>query len=314
MQHGGLTRRDISFDHPALAGWTFPVFEVVGKKAGAHLAVIAGVHVNETSSIEAAIRLQRAFDPETLCGKVSIMPIVNQPAIPHRSQYVCPLDGKNINFSFPGRADGTFSEAIADALLTVWAADADCLVDMHGGDLCENVAHFTVCQTTGDAAFDERNMELAKCFDSEIIVRLDPSHLAAPGRSCTGRAGRGQHAAFSEAGRIGIMEEDNIAFHFEGVLRIAKKLGMIDAAPPPRREPVIVSRYLWLPAPADGFYRYRVEAGDRVAAGTVLAIAENTFGEVVGELRAPESGLVLWRFTHALVMADSLMMGLGVPD
>jgi len=308
-----LSKSMITFDAPALQGWSFPVFDVVGKMPGPRLAVIAGVHVNETSSIEAAIRLRRAFNPDMLKGRVSIMPIVNLPAVPHRSQYVCPLDNKNINFSFPGRAGGTFSEAIADALLN-WAADADCFVDMHGGDLCENVSHFTVCQTVGDPAFDQRNMEIARCFDAELIVRLDPTHLKAPGRSCTGRATRRQHAAFSEAGRIGIMEEANIEFHYEGVLRIAKYLGMIESAPPPRRAPQIVSRYLWLEAPKSAFYRYRVEAGQRVDKGCVLAIAENTFGEVIGEVTAPEAGFVLWRLTHALVEGQTHIMGLGVPD
>jgi len=309
----GMSTHEVRFSHAALADWSFPVFDVVGKNAGPRLAVIAGVHVNETSSIEAAIRLQRAFDPETLKGRVSIMPVVNLPAVPHRSQYVCPLDQKNINFSFPGKADGTFSEAIAHALLDEWAADADCLIDMHGGDLCENVSHFTVCQTIGDEGFDAHNMALACCFDSELIVRLDPSHLKAPGRSCTGRATRGQHAAFSEAGRIGLIEEANVDFHFEGVLRVAKYLGMIESAPPPRREPQIVERYLWLEAPVDGFYRYRVEAGQRVSAGTVLAIAENTFGQVIGEVVAPESGYVLWTITHAFVVGGTHIMGLGVP-
>jgi predicted deacylase len=313
MPGPGIYRSEVTFPYPALAGWSWPVVEIVGTAPGPRLAIVAGVHVNETSSIEAAIRLQRTLDPARLRGRVSIMPIVNLPAVPFRSQYVCPLDDKNINFSFPGSGEGTFSEAIAWALLNDWAADADCFVDMHGGDLCENVSHFTIAQTIGDAAFDAENFALARCFDAEIIVRLDPSHLDAPSRSVTGRAGRRQHAAFAEAGRIGLIEEPNVLFHFEGALRIAKHLGMIDDAPPHRREPVIVDRYLWIPAPADAFYRYRVEAGDRVAKGTVLATGENTYGEILAEVLAPESGYVLWTITHALAQKDGLVVGLGVP-
>jgi predicted deacylase len=310
----GLHRSHESFSRPALAGWRWPVVDIVGQRPGPRLAVIAGIHVNETSSIEAAIRLQKAFDPATLAGCISIMPVVNLPAIPLRSQYVCPLDDKNINFSFPGRADGSFAEAIAHALLDDWAADAECFIDMHGGDLCENVSHFTVCQTRGEQEFDARNLELAHCFDSELVVRLDPSHLEKPGRSCTGRATLRQHAAFSEAGRIGLIEEDNVLFHLEGVLRVAYLLGMVPSAPPRRREPEIIDRYLWLPAPAEAFYRYRVKAGEKVGKGTVLAIAENTYGERIGEVTAPEGGYVLWTITHAFCAKDSFIMGLGVPD
>jgi len=309
----GMHRRSVSFNYTALAGWEWPTVEIVGQRPGPHLAVIAGVHVNETSSIEAAICLQKTLDPASMNGRVSIMPVVNLPAIPHRSQYVCPLDDKNINFSFPGKADGSFAEAIAHAILNDWAADADCLVDLHGGDLCENVSHFTVCQDIGDEAFDKRNMEFARCFDAELIVRLDASHLKQAGRSCTGRATRRQNAAFAEAGRIGLIEEDNVLFHYEGVLRLANKLGILAKAPPVRREPQMVSRYLWVPAPVDGFFRYRVKVGDRVAKGTVLAIAENTYGDTIGKIEAPESGFILWTVTHAFAKSGSFVMGLGAP-
>jgi predicted deacylase len=314
MLEPGVHAREVKFSYPALAGWSWPCVDIIGRNSGARLAIIAGIHVNETSSIEAAIRLQRAFDPEELSGRVSIIPIVNLPAVPLRSQYVCPLDDKNINFSFPGRPDGSFAEAMAWALLEDWAADADCFVDLHGGDLCENVSHFTVAQRIGEPEFDRRNLELAQCFDAELVVQLDPSHLAKPGRSCTGRATRRQHAAFAEAGRLGLIEEDNVIYHVEGVLRIARVLGMIPSAPPKRRQAVLIERYLWLPAPASALYRYRVAPGDKVAKGTVLAVAENTYGKIVGEVVAPEDGYILWTITHPLVQEDSFIMGLGVPS
>ncbi|WP_170984330.1 succinylglutamate desuccinylase/aspartoacylase family protein [Rhodoligotrophos defluvii] len=308
-----MQRSEISFPYPALAGWRWPAVVFTGRRPGPKLAVIAGIHVNETSSIEAVIRLQRLIRPEDLSGEIRIIPVVNLPAVPHRSQYICPIDGKNINFSFPGRPDGTFSEQLAWALLDDWARDADCFIDLHGGDLCENVAHFTVAQQIGDEAFDRRNVEIAACFDAELIVRLAPSHLEKPGRSCTGRATRRQHAAFAEAGRIGIIEERNVEFHLNGVLRVAQLLGMITSAPPKSRAPVFVDEYLWIPAPHDGFYRYHVNPGQKVEQGQVLAVAENTYGDRLGDVRAPVSGYILWSLTHAFVMKDSFVMGLGKP-
>jgi uncharacterized protein len=138
----GLRRFELAFPYAALQGWRWQGIDIIGQRPGPRLAIIAGVHVNEVSSIEAAIRLQRLLKPDELRGRVSILPVVNLPALSKRSQQVCPIDGKNINFSFPGRPDGSFSEALAWALLEDWAADADCLADLHGGDLCENVAHF----------------------------------------------------------------------------------------------------------------------------------------------------------------------------
>lgn len=307
----GLSFEELAFSPGVLAGWRFPVARLTGAAPGPHLAVIAGVHVNETSSIEAAVRLQRAVAPAALRGRISVIPILNQPAIASRAQYVCPIDGKNINFSFPGRPDGSFSEALAWAVLEEFAADADVLVDLHGGDLCEQVSRFTIAQEIGEPAFDAESLALARCFDAEIVVRLGPEHLAAPGRSTTGRATRRRPAAFAEAGRIGLVEEENVRFHLEGVLRIAHRLGMVEAAPPLARTPVVTSRYLWVNTPADGLCRTRVEPGEKVAAGAVLATVEDVFGREIATVTAPESGWILWRVTHALVAADGPLIGLA---
>jgi predicted deacylase len=312
MNTPGVHRSKITFPYRALSGWCWPAVDIVGRSAGPRLAVMAGVHVNEVSSIEAAIRLQRAIEPSELSGRISIIPILNLPAVPKRSQYVCPLDNKNINFSFPGQPAGTFAEALAHAILNDWAADADILVDLHGGDLCEAVSHFMVVQCTGNPEFDASALAYARCFDAQLIVRLAPSHMQIAGRSCTGRALRRQHAVFAEAGRIGLIEERNVAFHFEGVLRLAAHLGMISSDPPRRREPVVADEYVWIPAPADALYRYRVEAGQKVAKGMVLATGEDTYGENVAAVLAPEDGYILWTLTHPLVQRDSFIMGLAV--
>src|SRR5207244_3155609 len=44
-----------------------------------------------------------------------------------------PLDGKNMNRSFPGRADGTPTEMVAHYLTTVLFPLADIVIDIHTG-------------------------------------------------------------------------------------------------------------------------------------------------------------------------------------
>ena len=92
----GIFRGYVRFDNPILSDYAWPLCEIRGKKPGAKLCIIAGIHVNEVSSIEAAIRLQSMFEPENMAGTVSIIPIVNRPAQYSYTEYVCPVDGKNI--------------------------------------------------------------------------------------------------------------------------------------------------------------------------------------------------------------------------
>ena len=77
---------------------------------------------------------------------------------------------------------------------------------------------------------------------------------------------------------------------------------------------MIADDYLWVKAPADAFYRYRVEAGQKVDKGMVLAIGENTYGDEVAAVLAPAHGRILWTITHALVQKDSFILGLAVPS
>ena len=309
-----IQRGTLTFANPQLAGWQWPMVEIRGDRPGPRLCVMAGMHVNEVSSIEAAVQLQRRIAPESLRGSIAILPVLNLPAVPARSQYVCPIDGKNINFSFPGHKDGSFSEALADAVLGEWAAEAEVLIDLHGGDLCENVAKFSICQMTGDSGFDEKSLALARCFDAEIIAALHPADMAAPGRACTGRARAGRLAVMAESGANGLLDPVCIAFHLNGVLNVMSLLGMIDGPPIPAiRDQVVVGRYLWIETPKPGLLHARAEPGMRVAKGQLLARITDLFGDEIGEIRAPEAGLILWRINHGMAGEGEKVFGLGVP-
>src|SRR5206468_7923968 len=96
----GLNRGHLSFDNPALKDFSWPVVDVVGREPGPRLCVMAGVHVNEASSLEAAASLWRSVDPALVRGRISIMPVVNIPGRYAHSMNV-PVDGKNIHWLYP---------------------------------------------------------------------------------------------------------------------------------------------------------------------------------------------------------------------
>ena len=312
--HEGVERFEISFDGPVLADWRWPLVEIVGKRPGPSLHVMAGMHVNEVSSIEAAIRLQSCFDPGTLRGRVAIMPLVNVPAVHTYTEYNCPIDGKNINFSFPGRPDGSFSEVLAYAILHEWAAGADVLVDLHGGDLRETVSKFVMYQRTGNAVEDESRRAVAMCFDADLVVGLEPKLLDRPGRSCTASAKRGRRAVLVEGGDNGIVDEISVQYHLQGAINVARHLGMI-AGPllPPARARVVCDRYIWVKCPSGGLFYPQVEPMTLVAKGQKLGEVRDYFGCIKGEIRAPESGYVLWRMTQPNLKADDFALGIATP-
>lgn len=310
----GHFRGEIAFHGPRLEGYRFPCLEVQGQTAGPRLCVMAGVHVNEVSSIEAAVRLASHISPATLRGSVSVIPVINTPGFYEYTQYNCPVDGKNILFHFPGRPDGSFTEALCDALISDWAAGADVLVDMHGGDLRENVSRFVMFQRTGQPQTDALHEALAKCFDANLVVGFDPDHMERPGRSFTALAKLGRAGVMSEAGANGIIDEVSVQYHLSGVLNIACLLGMIPGpAVPPTRAQRACSRYVWVPCPVDGLFYPVIEPNDYVVRGQRLGQMRDVFGRVLGELVSPETGYVLWRMTHPVLREGAFALAIAVP-
>lgn len=309
----GIFQGMVTFSNDALAGYAWPLCEIRGAMPGPRLCVTAGVHVNEVSSMEAAVRLQRLFDPKMLKGTVSIIPLVNVPAYGKFTEYDCPVDGKNINFTFPGKADGSFSEALCDALLNEWSAGADCYIDLHGGDLRERVSKFVMFQRTGDAAFDAQGEQLARCFDADIVMGLPERLMEAPGRPPTGFARQGRMSIMSEGGANGIQDEDSITYHVEGVLNIARELGMIEREPRFARARVLCNDYLWVESPVAGEFRPLIEPADAVKKGQDLGPVHDLFGRLVGHVHSPADGFILWRMTHSTAVAGSPILAVAVP-
>lgn len=311
----GVFRGHLRFKNPRLAGYSWPLCEILGRKPGPRLCISAGVHVNEVSAIEAAVRLQRMFDPNTMCGSVSIIPLINQPALYRFSEYICPTDGKNINFTFPGKRDGTFSEALCDAITNDWCVGADCYVDLHGGDLRENVSKFSIFQRTPDSRLDALARKMAMCFDAEIVVGLPPAHMERPGRPPTAFARLNRLALISEAGANGLLEEDAISFHVGGVLNIARTLKIIETPLSPfRNARVPCDEYLWVESPVDGEFHAEVEPGARVCRGQRLGTIRDLFAETLAEIAAPQSGFLLWRMTHPSVPKGGPVLAIAVEE
>ena len=119
-----------------------PIFAVSGTRPGPTLVVTAGVHGAEYASIEAALRLGRTTQPADLRGRLIVAPIVNMPAFRARSIYVCPLDGKNLNRIFPGNPEGSAGERIAYWVFENVIRQGDYFVDLHGGDMIEDLKPF----------------------------------------------------------------------------------------------------------------------------------------------------------------------------
>ena len=139
---------------PELARYQWPFFSIVGAKRGPTFLVTAGIHAAEYTGIEAAIRLGRTIDPAEVRGTIVVVPLLNRPGFYERSIYVNPEDNDNMNRVFPGRPDGTWSERFAYHFLNDVIVGADYAIDLHAGDMIEDLVPFVGYSETGQEDVD----------------------------------------------------------------------------------------------------------------------------------------------------------------
>ena len=108
-----VERRTIVFPDERLGGIEHPAFEARGSRDGPHVALIGGIHGCEYSSIAAVTRFMNELRVEELAGSITAVPVVSMQSFERRSPFVVPEDGKNLNRSFPGTYDGTYTDALA---------------------------------------------------------------------------------------------------------------------------------------------------------------------------------------------------------
>ena len=188
-----------------------------------------------------------------------------------RSPFVVPEDGKNLNRSFPGTYDGTYTDALARGIFDELIAPADVLLDLHGGDLVEALVPFAIYDAS---PVEARARELAIAFGLPYVVREEPD-AGLGGMTSGAAAAAGIPAVIAEAGGCGQLEADAVELLVGGVRNALRSLemlpGPVDAIRPDMRE---VGAFDWLRCRDGGFWEASLRVGDEVEAGQPWAREE----------------------------------------
>jgi uncharacterized protein len=266
-----------------------------GAKPGPVVAFVAGSHGTEYTSIIAMQKLISRIDGRTLGGTVIVLPLVNVASFETMTPHVNPVDRKGMNSSYPGDPNGTQTQrALAEVTKQV-ATPANVVVDLHGGDLDEDLRSYSYWFRGGRAAQDSAGLELALAFglDHIIVTDVDPSSPNAS-RSLSGQAlVRGKTVLVAEAGRSGIVAPADLDALIDGSLNVLGKLEMIP------RKVTRVQHPIWLSgagarvaADSAGVFFPAVARDTRVTKGQVVGHTTDFVGRPTGDIRAPIDGLV----------------------
>src|SRR5947207_10732935 len=157
-------------------------------------------------------RLIPRIDARRLSGTVIVVPIINIPSIESMTPHINPVDRKGMNSNYPGDSTGTQSQRALAAMTRGVVIPADVIVDLHGGDLDEDLRPYSYWFRGGNPAQDSAGLKLALAFGLDHIIVSDVNPAApAAGRSLSGYAlTHGKTVLVAEAGRSGVVTPNDL--------------------------------------------------------------------------------------------------------
>jgi predicted deacylase len=290
-----------------------PLATATGASDGPTLLVVAGVHGSEYVGIEATKRLYQWVDAEKLRGTLITVPCLNLPAFYGLSAHINPIDGRDLGRSFPGDPEGSFSERLTSLLWNEAVKRADFVIDVHGGDLEEELVEYSQINLTGNDKVDTAGESLARALDMPMFLRRPiPKEAPTTGGLFDMASTSGIPAVLTEAGSHGMLDENIVAIHFRGLRNALYHLDMYDGEPTQENpSPLQLHRFTGIAAPLDGFWKPYVSKGEIIRKGQPVGEMQDLFGEKLAIIHSDEDAAILGVMTIPPRPRGSMLMGLG---
>jgi predicted deacylase len=285
-----------------------PVAITHGAEPGPVLGITAGIHGGEYVPMVAVRQFIRELDPARMRGTVVACLQSSPVAFQQRAAFVNPLDGQNLNRTFPGDATGGPTERLAAWLFDNLITRSDYYIDCHCGDLPEVLDSFAGISPAPDGTFSEKARALADCFDvSRIIV----DYLR--GSTLYQAAQAGVPAALVEIGGLGRWTQAEADVQRQGLLRAAAVAGIVPADGQALPRPPLFEEGAQVRCERGGLWFPEVAVGSLVAEGTRLGRLEDPFGDEVQDILAPEAGVLTYGLGSLAASPGDLLASLAHP-
>jgi hypothetical protein len=278
--------------------WYVPVVVAKGAKPGKRVLLTAGIHGDEISSMESVRQVMAALDPTTMAGSVIAAYGVSRASI-ERVQREWPTvhSSFNLNRAFPGNAQANNPTARHAEL--VWSRlfkpNTDVSIDFHTQMSGSAFADFIYA--------DLRNPEVRTMVSLYPVAQVKNDE-GESGTLETTFVSMGIPSATLELGGPRIYDKKMIAIFTEGTLNVLKHYKVI---PGPMGRTAkdantfVADGFRHIRADVGGFLDMKVDLLDKVAAGQLVAIQRNAFGETVAEHKSPVAGEV------AVIQRDAMI-------
>jgi len=294
--------------HRSAYGWLpIPIASIAsaGTSDGPTVLVMAGNHGDEYEGQILVSRLVHEVTTEQVRGRLILLPMANYPAA-HAGLRTSPLDGGNLNRSFPGDPRGTPTQVIADYIERSLLPRVGVVIDLHsGGSSLQYHGATLFAQADPDPVRHQRLLAAVAAFGlpySLVNERPNPVGLLAAARR------NGVLGLLTELGGAGTVDAAVLGTAWHGLRHLLGHLGVLHGplvpdGPPHATRLLRVDRerhYVY--ARDDGIFEPLARLGERVEAGQPagrLHTPDRPDREPV-TVHFPATGLVICRRFPAL--------------
>lgn len=251
---------------------------VIKNGAGPTAILMGGNHGDEYEGPITLGGIIRDLPPEQVSGRLIILPALNLPAV-MAGQRTSPVDGLNLNRTFPGDPIGTLTEQISALVSDVIYPMGDAMLDLHSGGSSLSILPSAIIEPAPDDDHRRRNIEAVKAFDAPLTVVID--NLGDPRTSTAASVRAGLTTVGTEMAGSGAVSRQALVVCRRGVRNVLAHLGILPASPDtaPRHADGPVLR---IPGPdgyvlagEDGAFEPANDLGDQVEAGSVAGWVHN---------------------------------------
>ena len=312
VQHG-FFKLPISTDESAWGAVMTPI-SVIANGEGPTVLLTGGNHGDEYEGITALYKLAARLTAEDVQGRVIIVPTMN--ALAAKAGRRCsPLDGGNLNRSFPGSPPGGPTEQIADYFTRVLVPQCDYALDLHSGGRTLDILPFAAAHRLD---YLEESLGVEQCRLQEAESLGGALAFGAPSAELGGGG-----STTPERQAIADRGVDNF-LAFSGVLRARSRADLEQDIERQRASqadaPLLIDMpdaSCYVQSEHEGLLELCVALGEQVTAGQCVARVYplGRAGQAAVEYRAARDGvLVARRFPAQVSLGDTLAVIAEVVD
>ncbi len=274
-------------------------------------AILTGA--NHGDEYEGPIALQdlaNRIDVDRVRGRVFIMPMMNYPAFLGAAR-VSPIDNLNMNRIFPGKADGSITQLIADYITRELLPMCDFVLDIHSGGKTLEFLPFAAYHELEDKSQQAACEAATLAFGAPWYLSL--IEIDAGGMYDTQAEAMGKVFVSTELGGGGTSTAFTAEIGKRGVHNFLVHAGILDAAPIAAPEASLKldmqqdNAYVF--SEHNGLLEPCVSLGDAVQSGDLLArvYATERTGVAPVEYFAESDGIIMGRHFPSLIKIGDFM-------